>query len=91
MKEDMLVLARYKDAPEDEWFKVLLTDDQRMYNKKTGQEITRTDLQFKADDNSGEIIDMEKEWEDYCTRKLREALHEQARYLVKQAMSYDKD
>ena len=31
MKEDMLVKARYKDAPENEWFDVILTDDQRMY------------------------------------------------------------
>jgi hypothetical protein len=47
MKEDMLVKARYKDAPEDEWFDVLLTEDQKMFDKKTGLEITRTDLQFK--------------------------------------------
>lgn len=93
MKEDMLVKARYKDAPEDEWFDVLLTDDQRMYDKKTGREITRTDLQFKADDDA-EIIDMEEEWENYRREKLREVLHQQARYLAKQAMSYykkDKD
>ena len=89
MKEDMLVKARYKDAPEDEWFDVLLTDDQRMYDKKTGQEITRTDLQFKADDDA-EIIDMEEEWENYRKEKLREVLHQQARYLAKQAMSYYK-
>lgn len=87
MKEDMLVKARYKDAPEDEWFEVLLTDDQRMYDKATGQEITRTDLQFKADDNS-EIIDMETEWEEYRHEKIREALHEQARYLAKQVNYY---
>ena len=86
MKEDMLVLARYKDAPEDEWFEVLLTDDQRMYDKKTGQEITRTDLQFKADDDS-EIIDMEEEWEEYRREKLREVLHQQARYLAKQTIA----
>ena len=87
----MLVKARYKDAPEDEWFEVLLTDDQRMYDKATGQEITRTDLQFKADDDS-EIIDMEEEWEEYRMEKLREVLHDQARYLAKQVMSYyDKD
>ncbi len=87
MKEDMLVKARYKDAPEDEWFEVLLTDDQRMYDKATGQEITRTDLQFKADDDS-EIIDMETEWEEYRHEKIREALHEQARYLAKQVNYY---
>ena len=87
MKEDMLVKARYKDAPEDEWFEVLLTDDQKMFDKKTGKEITRTDLQFKADDN-GEIIDMEEEWEKYRREKLRETLHDQARYLAKQVMSY---
>ncbi len=87
MKEDMLVKARYKDGPEDEWFEVLLTDGQRMYDKKTGQEITRTDLQFKADDDA-EIIDMEEEWESYRRDKLREALHQQARYLAKQVMSY---
>ena len=83
----MLVKARYKDAPEDEWFEVLLTDDQRMYDKATGQEITRTDLQFKADDNS-EIIDMETEWEEYRHEKIREALHEQARYLAKRVNYY---
>ena len=87
MKEDMLVKARYKDAPEDEWFEVLLTDDQRMYDKATGQEITRTDLQFKADDDS-EIIDMETEWEEYRHEKIRETLHEQARYLAKQVNYY---
>lgn len=87
MKEDMLVKARYKDAPEDEWFEVLLTDDQRMYDKATGKEITRTDLQFKADDDS-EIIDMEEEWEEYRREKLREVLHKQARYLAKQVASY---
>ena len=88
MKEDMLVKARYKNAPEDEWFDVLLTDDQRMYDKKTGQEITRTDLQFKADDDSDEIIDMEDEWEEYRMEKARDALHDQARRLAKQALSY---
>lgn len=86
MKEDMLVLARYKDAPEDEWFEVILTDDQRMYDKKTGQEITRTDLQFKADEES-DIIDMEEEWEEYRREKLREVLHQQARYLAKQTIA----
>lgn len=90
MKEDMLVKARYKDAPEDEWFEVLLTDDQRMYDKKTGQEITRTDLQFKADDDADEIIDMETEWEKYREDKVKDMLHECARYLVKQMRSYDK-
>ena len=87
MEKDMLVKARYKDAPEDEWFEVLLTDDQKMFDKKTGKEITRTDLQFKADDDS-EIIDMEEEWEEYRMEKLREILHDQARYLAKQVMSY---
>ena len=82
MTEDMLVKARYKDAPEDEWFDVILTDDQKMYDKATGQEITRTDLQFKADDDS-EIIDMEKEWEEYRLEKLRDDMHEQAYYLAK--------
>ena len=86
----MLVKARYKDAPEDEWFEVLLTDDQRMYDKKTGQEITRTDLQFKADDDADEIIDMETEWEKYREDKVKDMLHECARYLVKQMRSYDK-
>lgn len=84
----MLVLARYKDAPEDEWFEVLLTDDQRMYDKKTGKEITRTDLQFKADKDADEIIDMEEEWEEYRREKLREVLHQQALYLARQARSY---
>ena len=83
MKEDMLVKARYKDAPENEWFDVLLTDDQRMYEKATGKEILRTDLQFKADD-SAEIIDMEEEWEEYKREKLRETLHVMARRLAKQ-------
>ena len=88
MKEDMLVLARYKDAPEDEWFEVLLTDDQRMYDKKTGKEITRTDLQFKADKDADEIIDMEEEWEEYRREKLRETLHKQALYLARQVRKY---
>lgn len=83
MKEDMLVKARYKDAPEDEWFDVLLTDDQRMYEKATGKEILRTDLQFKADDDA-EIIDMEEEWEEYKREKLRDILHVMARNLAKQ-------
>lgn len=83
MKEDMLVKARYKDAPENEWFDVLLTDDQRMYEKATGKEILRTDLQFKADDGA-EIIDMEEEWEEYKREKLRETLHVMARRLAKQ-------
>ena len=83
MKEDMLVKARYKDAPENEWFDVLLTDDQRMYEKATGKEILRTDLQFKADDGA-EIIDMEEEWEEYKREKLRDPLHVMARRLAKQ-------
>ena len=91
MKEDMLVKARYKDAPEDEWFEVLLTDDQRMYEKATGKEILRTDLQFKADDNSEEIIDMEKEWEDYRHDKIQEIFHRNARYLARQYFSYLED
>ena len=86
----MLVKARYKDGPEDSWFDVLLTDDQRMYDKATGQEITRTDLQFKADDDAEEIIDMEEEWEEYRTEKLRKDLHRQAVYLARQAASYYK-
>lgn len=90
MKEDMLVKARYKDAPEDEWFEVLLTDDQRMYEKATGKEILRTDLQFKADDDSEEIIDMEDEWEDYKRDKVQELLHQNARYLIRQLKHYDK-
>ena len=84
----MLVKARYKDGPEDKWFDVLLTDDQRMYDKETGKEITRTDLQFKADENADEIIDMEDEWEEYKKDKLREVLHQQATYLARQAKSY---
>ena len=86
----MLVLARYKDAPEDEWFEVLLTDDQRMIDKATRKEITRTDLQFKADKDS-DIIDMEDEWEEYRLEKLRKDLHNQAIYLAKQALSYGKE
>lgn len=88
MKEDMLVKGRYKDSPENEWFDVLLTDDQRMYKKDTGEEIKRTDMIFKADDDSDELIDMEDEWENYRRDKLKEALHQQARYLAKQVMSY---
>ena len=89
MKEDMLVKARYKDAPENEWFDVVLTDDQRMYEKATGKEITRTDLLFKADDNSEEIIDMDKEWEEYRREKLRDVLHQQASYLAWQVRKYN--
>ena len=90
MKEDMLVKARYKDAPENEWFDVILTDDQRMYEKATGKEITRTDILFKEDDDSDEIIDMDKEWEEYRMEKLREVLHQQARYLAWRAGQYEK-
>ena len=85
----MVVKARFKDAPDDEWFDVLLTDDQRMINVATKQEITRTDLLFKSSDDD-EIIDMEKEWDEYKHEKLKEALHKQARYLAKQAEAYDK-
>ena len=70
MEEDMLVMARYKDAPENEWFDVLLSGDQRMYEKATGKEITRTDLLFKANDDADEIIDMDAEWEEYKREKL---------------------
>ena len=90
MKEDMLVKARYKDAPENEWFEVVLTDDQRMYEKATGKEITRTDLLFKENDDSEEVIDMDKEWEEYRREKLREVLHEQASYLAWQTPQYEK-
>lgn len=91
MKEDMLVKARYKDAPEDEWFEVVLTDDQRMYEKATGKEITRTDLLFKADDDADEIIDMDKEWEDYRRDKIQEIFHRNARFLARQYFSYFND
>lgn len=91
MKEDMLVKARYKDAPEDEWFDVILTDDQRMYEKATGKEITRTDLQFKADKDADEVIDMEEEWEEYRTEMLRKDLRRQATYLARQALGYNKE
>lgn len=90
MKEDMLVKARYKDTPEDEWFDVVLTDDQRMYEKATGKEITRTDLLFKADDDAEEIIDMDKEWEEYRRERLREILHQQTLYLAWQTRQYEK-
>ena len=80
MEENMIVLARFKDATEDDWFEVLLDDNQRMYKKETGEEITRTDLLFKGDDD--EIIDMEKEWEEYRREKLRDRLHAQASYLA---------
>ena len=86
MEEEMLVKARYKDSPENEWFDVVLTDDQRMYEKATGKEITRTDLLFKADNDADEIIDMDKEWEEYRRENLREVLHQQARYLTKQTV-----
>ena len=91
MKEDMLVKARYKDAPEDEWFEVVLTDDQRMYEKATGKEITRTDLLFKAHDDADEIIDMDKEWEDYRRDKIQEIFHRNARFLARQYFSYFND
>lgn len=78
----MLVKARFKDAPEDEWFEVLLTGDHRMYRKDNRQEITRTDLLFKTED-SDDLIDMEQEWEEYKLEKLRDDLHKQARYLSK--------
>lgn len=85
----MLVKARFKDGPEDEWFDVLLTNDHRMFRKDNRQEITRTDLLFKADEDDEEVIDMEKEWEDYRTEKLRDWLHDQALYLAKQVRYYD--
>ena len=87
MKEDMLVLARYKDAPEDEWFEVLLTDDHRMIDAKSRKEITRTDMQFMPIEG-GDVIDMEDEWEDYRMERLREDLHDNALYLAEQARSY---
>lgn len=88
----MTVKARYKDAPEDEWFEVVLTDDRRMYDKVTGQEITRTDLLFKPlDGEDADIIDMEKEWEDYRHERLCDFLEEQAYLLAKQVLSYDRD
>lgn len=91
MEKDMLVKARYKDAPEDSWFDVLLTSDQRMFEKDTKKEITRTDLLFKADDDSDEIIDMDAEWADYRSERLREDLHDLALYLAKQARTYEKE
>ena len=90
MQEDMLVLAKYKDATEDDWFEVFLTDDQKMIEKETGKEITRTDLLFKADKDTDEIIDMEEEWEDYKHDKVQEILHQNARYLYKQIEYYNK-
>ena len=91
MEKDMLVKARYKDAPEDSWFDVLLTNDQRMFEKDTKKEITRTDLLFKADDDSDEIIDMDAEWADYRSERLREDLHDLALYLAKQVRTYEKE
>lgn len=88
MKEDMLVKARYKDAPEDEWFEVLLTEDHRMLKKENGEEITRTDLLFKPLDGEDDIVDMEKEWEEYRRETLRDALHQQAAYLARQYEAY---
>lgn len=87
MEKDLVVKARYKDAPEGEWFDVLLSDSKRMYDKKTGKEITRTDLQFKADDDA-EIIDMEEEWDKYRLEKLRDALKDQASILAEQHRKY---
>lgn len=91
MEKDMLVKARYKDAPEDSWFDVLLTSDQRMFEKDTKKEITRTDLLFKADEDSDEIIDMDAEWADYRSERLREDLHDLALYLAKQVRTYEKE
>ena len=90
MQEDMLVLAKYKDAPDSDWFEMFLTDDQKMIEKETGKEITRTDLLFKADKDTDEIIDMEEEWEDYKHDKVQEILHQSARYLIRQLKHYDK-
>ena len=90
MQEDMLVLAKYKDEPESDWFEMLLTDDQRMIEKATGKEITRTDLLFKSDEDS-EVIDMEQEWEEYRSDKIKDILHWSARYLAKQVASYNKE
>jgi len=86
----MLVKARYKDAPEDDWFEVLLTEDHRMIDAKSRKEITRTDMQFMPIEG-GDVIDMEDEWEDYRMERLREDLHDNALYLAKQARSYKKE
>ena len=90
MQEDMLVLAKYKDAPDSDWFEMLLTDDQRMIEKATGKEITRTDLLFKSDEDS-EIIDMEQEWEEYRSDKIKDILHTSARFLARQVAYYNKE
>ena len=83
MEKDMLVKARYKDAPEDEWFDVLLAKNKKMYEKATGKEIVRTDLFLDPRDGSG-IVDMEKEWNEYRREKLLEAFQSQASFLAKQ-------
>ena len=86
----MLVKARFKDAPEDDWFEVLLTEDHRMIDAKSKREIERTDMQFMPIDG-GDIIDMEDEWEEYRMERLREDLHDNALYLAEQARTYNKD
>ena len=92
MKEDMIVKGRYKDSPENEWFDVLLTDDQRMYMKDTGEEIKRTDMVFKPiDDDSNEVIDMEEEWIKYKQKKLKNVLDSLRRYLIEQWKDYNQD
>ena len=62
-----------------------------MLKKENGEEITRTDLLFKADEDSDEIIDMDAEWADYRSERLREDLHDLALYLAKQARTYEKE
>ena len=88
MEKDMIVQAHYKDAPENEWFDVLLTEDHRMYRKDTREEITRTDLQFRADEDDTDIIDMEEEWERLKMEDLRWDLHDNALFLAEQARKY---
>ena len=84
----MIVQARYKDVEPEFWFDVELTDDQRMIDVATGQEIKKTNLLFRADDE-GSIIDMQQEWEDYKQEQVHKTLRMQARYLLEQLKDYD--
>ena len=71
---------------EDDWFSAKFTDDYRLYRTDTMEEITRTDLYLKTEDDD-EVVDLEEELENYRRELLQERLHYLARYLAKQALA----
>ena len=85
-KNDTKVQVRFKTSGEDDWFSAKFTDDNRLYRTDTLEEITRTDLYLKTEDDD-EVVDLEEELENYRRELLQERLHYLARYLVKQALA----